>query len=157
MQTHLFPLAKYNTPCQFANDMKQLGIDHYLYTIAHGSKILKDGKGTTDRVGRQVEGLDGWDHYYKGWAATEIRSGLVAAGIQLNRNDVVIQVYDYTTEWGVWVNNSGVKTADNELVNRERNLIIGRKTRSPLNKHVLKKPKLTSTLFDHLFEEVANN
>jgi hypothetical protein len=157
MQIHLFPLAKYKTPSQFLNEMRHLGINHYLYTIAYGHKILKDGRGTTDRVARQVEGLEGWGRHYAGWAAVEIRDGLKDAGIRLNRNDVVIQVYDYTTEWTAWATSLGKKTADDELDNKERALIMGRQTRSPLNKHVLKKQKLTSTLYDHFFDDVVDN
>ena len=134
MKTYYFPLAKYASPAKFRSDMEILEINRYIYTIVDGCNRLKNGLGKHDRISRQVEGMEGWEHKFNGFAAKQLRRELVENELTIDRNDVVIIVYDHTETFNERREAYGLRYAEAFLSNRERDAILNETRRPILNK-----------------------
>ena len=153
MKEYYFPLAKYAAPAQFKTEMEQLGIHRYIYAIIDTQELLKWGLGTGDRIGRQVEGMEGWAHDFFGGSAKQLRKELVENRLDIVRTDITICVRDYTEEFNERWDTYGKEFAEAFLSNRERDAILAEKRRPLLNKQVPKKRiEKPSTVDGPLFE-----
>jgi hypothetical protein len=154
MKEYYFPLAKYAAPAQFKTEMEQLGIQRYIYAIIDTQELLKWGLGTGDRIPRQVEGMEGWTHEFKGFAARQLRKELIENRLDIHRNDITICVRDYTDEFNERWDAYGKEFAEAFLSNRERDAILAEKRRPLLNKQVPKKrnEKPSTVVNTNLFE-----
>jgi hypothetical protein len=121
------------------------------------NEILKYGQGKRDRVGRQIEGFQGWNYFYEGWSAKEFRFRLQEADMYelIHRNSIVIVVDDYTNETNAIVNKYGLEGhmyADGFINNRERESILSAPKKPKLNKVIpprsLEAPLLKASLWE---------
>lgn len=154
---YYFPLAKYNTPTQLTLDMESHGIVRYVYGIMFNNTVIKYGQGRHDRVGRQIEGFQGWNYFYEGWSAKEFRKRLLEAGLyeSIHRDSIVITVSDYTAQTNAIINKygrEGHKYANGFITNRERESILAESTIPQLNKVIppkcLEAPLLKESLWE---------
>ena len=154
MKEYYFPLAKYHAPAQFKTEMEQLSIHRYIYAIINIQENLKWGLGKNDRIPRQVEGMEGWAHEFKGFAARQLRKELIENRLEIHRNDITICVRDYTDEFNERWDAYGKEFAEAFLSNRERDAILAEKRRPLLNKQVPKKrnEKPSTVVNTNLFE-----
>ena len=153
MKEYYFPLAKYHAPAQFKTEMEQLSIHRYIYAIINIQENLKWGLGKNDRIPRQVEGMEGWAHEFKGFAARQLRKELIENRLEIHRNDITICVRDYTDEFNERWDAYGLTFAEAFLSNRERDAILSEPRRPLLNKQVPKKRiEKPGTLDGPLFE-----
>ena len=129
MKTFNIDLKDYNTPRDICTVMADEKCKHYTYTFHYGSKIIKHGKASDkewqtgtwgNRIYRQAGGIPGWDYgELDDTSAREMRKGMEKCFPSVSRRDVIITVYDYTSDLA----GKTEEEIDHVLLNEEHELV----------------------------------